>query len=72
MSRGDVVSTRLDPDDLAVIAAAAQAEHSTISEFMRGAVLRAALARRPGARCTRNAAGAEVVIWTNAPGLVTT
>ena len=64
------MSVRFTHDELKTISDAAQAEHSTISEYLRGRVSRAALGAQPGARWIRTQSGAELVIWTNAPELV--
>lgn len=66
MARTEVVSIRFTPDAMRAIRAAARAEHSTVSEYIRGCASRAALRARPGARSVRTSSGAELVVWTNA------
>jgi hypothetical protein len=65
--RREVVSVRLTADELRSVSAAASAEHDTVSGFLRGRVLRAALAAEPGARVTTLPNGAPLVYVVNAP-----
>lgn len=65
MSRSEIVSVRFTPDEVDAVRAAATAEHSTISEYIRGRASRAALRARPGARSLRTQSGGELVLWTN-------
>ena len=69
MSKSQVVSMRFTPDEMRTVREAAQAEHSTVSEYIRGHASRAALLARPGARLLRTQAGADLAFWTNAPEL---
>ena len=71
MNDRGVVSVRLRPDEADTIRAAAEREHSTVSEYLRGVASRAALLARPGAREVRLASGAQLVFWTNSPQVVT-
>ena len=70
MSRSEVVSLRFTPDEIDAMRDAAEAEHSTVSEYIRGRASRAALLTRPGARLLKTQAGADLAFWTNAPELV--
>ncbi len=67
MNGQNVVSIRLRPAEADLIRAAAEREHSTVSEYIRGVASRAAILAQPGARLVRTASGAPLAFWTNAP-----
>lgn len=71
MNSQNVVSVRLRPDEADAIRAAAEREHSTVSEYIRGVAGRAAIAALPGAREIRLANGAPFAFWMNVPQVVT-
>lgn len=70
MNSQGVVSIRLRPDEADLIRAAAEREHSTVSEYLRGVAGRAAILAQPGAREVRLVSGAPLAFWTNAPHLL--
>lgn len=66
-ARPEVVSLRLSADELRAISTAAAAEHDTVSGYLRGRGLRAAMAAEPGARVTTLPNGAPLVYVVHAP-----
>ena len=70
MNNQNVVSVRMRPEEVDLLRAAAQCEHSTVSEYIRGAASRAAILQQPGSILVRLSNGASLALWTNAPSAV--
>jgi hypothetical protein len=66
VSRGVVVSVRFPLEEVHDLCAAAEAEGSTLSSYIRGVVSRETLARKPGAQRCTTPSGAPVVVWVEA------